>query len=434
MVDLPVHPRLAAMVVDARSGPDAWTACIAAAVLEAGDVLRGRPDDLPTDLGLRVALVDDRHRSHPNAAGHTIAPGSARRPRSGPSGDDRTRTDPAPIASARCCSAPTPTGSHRSGWVAAGSCCAPGRAHGWPTPIRSPARPIWSSPTSTVSAAMLVSVSRPASTSTDLLVRFGDRVERRTMTAWDDQRNDVVARSDDVLDALTLRSVGHAVEPSPHVASVLVEAVRSERARPAGLVGSRPATAGPDRARPHARPTRRPGRRRRHPDRRARRLARAVAPRRHQRARRRPTRSGRRAARPDRLAPPPDTRPVSCPSRSCCPADAASRSTTRANARPSAAGSRSSTAVPLRRRCSTAQCRSPSSCSRRPTDRCRSPPTSPGSGPARGRGAQGHGRSVPETPLARGPDHRRTGVAASWPPLNPVRGNGRERRIGGRTP
>ena len=61
MVGLPVHPRLARMVV---SRPDSL-ACIVAALVEERDVLRGRTDRLPADLALRVAIVcgdvrDDR--------------------------------------------------------------------------------------------------------------------------------------------------------------------------------------------------------------------------------------------------------------------------------------------------------------------------------------------------------------------------------------
>ena len=61
MVGLPVHPRLARMVV---ARPDSL-ACVVAAVVEERDVLRGRGDRLPADLALRVAIVcghvrDDR--------------------------------------------------------------------------------------------------------------------------------------------------------------------------------------------------------------------------------------------------------------------------------------------------------------------------------------------------------------------------------------
>lgn len=53
MLGLPLHPRLARMVVVDRSS----LACVVATLVEERDVFRGRPDDLPADLALRVAAV-----------------------------------------------------------------------------------------------------------------------------------------------------------------------------------------------------------------------------------------------------------------------------------------------------------------------------------------------------------------------------------------
>ena len=53
MLQLPVHPRLARMLVD---HPDALS-CTIAALLDDRDILRGRSDELPTDIGPRVAAV-----------------------------------------------------------------------------------------------------------------------------------------------------------------------------------------------------------------------------------------------------------------------------------------------------------------------------------------------------------------------------------------
>ena len=68
MVALPLHPRLARMVLAARDRGQGWLGCLLAALLEDRDVLRGRPDDLPADVGLRVALLAD-----PDASG-TLRP------------------------------------------------------------------------------------------------------------------------------------------------------------------------------------------------------------------------------------------------------------------------------------------------------------------------------------------------------------------------
>ena len=64
MLALPVHPRLARMVVAAPANLQAL-ACVVAAVVDERDVLRGRADELPADLAVRVRIVcgdasDDR--------------------------------------------------------------------------------------------------------------------------------------------------------------------------------------------------------------------------------------------------------------------------------------------------------------------------------------------------------------------------------------
>jgi ATP-dependent helicase HrpB len=62
MLDLPVHPRLARMVAVERSP----LACVVATLIDERDVLRGRPDELPVDVALRVAVIS-------GAAGHDRA-------------------------------------------------------------------------------------------------------------------------------------------------------------------------------------------------------------------------------------------------------------------------------------------------------------------------------------------------------------------------
>jgi ATP-dependent helicase HrpB len=60
MLDLPLHPRLARMVIDAPDDQRAL-ACVVAAILDERDVLRGRADELPSDLALRVRVVCGEH-------------------------------------------------------------------------------------------------------------------------------------------------------------------------------------------------------------------------------------------------------------------------------------------------------------------------------------------------------------------------------------
>lgn len=61
MLGVPLHPRLAAMVVGAHDS-DVWTACLLAALLEDRDVVRaqgGRRDEVPEDLAWRIECIDD---------------------------------------------------------------------------------------------------------------------------------------------------------------------------------------------------------------------------------------------------------------------------------------------------------------------------------------------------------------------------------------
>ncbi len=61
MVGLPLHPRLAHLVVADRTR----LACVLAALLEERDVLRGRPGEVEVGLDERVRLVTERDRTHP---------------------------------------------------------------------------------------------------------------------------------------------------------------------------------------------------------------------------------------------------------------------------------------------------------------------------------------------------------------------------------
>ncbi len=70
---LPLHPRLGAVVLAGRNHNLGYMACVAAALVDERDVLRGRPSELPSDLALRVGLVTDSTRRHGQASGRSIA-------------------------------------------------------------------------------------------------------------------------------------------------------------------------------------------------------------------------------------------------------------------------------------------------------------------------------------------------------------------------
>ena len=69
MAELPVHPRLAHMILAATDRGLGGVACALAALLEERDVLRGRPEELPTSVAERVRLIVDPRSSHPRPTG-----------------------------------------------------------------------------------------------------------------------------------------------------------------------------------------------------------------------------------------------------------------------------------------------------------------------------------------------------------------------------
>ena len=73
MAELPLHPRLARMVIGAVAAGRGGTACALAALLEDRDVLRGRPDEIETDVAVRLRLLVDRGARHPQADGAAVA-------------------------------------------------------------------------------------------------------------------------------------------------------------------------------------------------------------------------------------------------------------------------------------------------------------------------------------------------------------------------
>ena len=231
MTGFPLHPRLASMIVDATSGPDGWLACVAAAILEAGDIIGGRPDDVPADLGLRIALVVERDRHHPQAAGHNIAQvrkdarDLARRAKVEPRGG----VDVGRLGALLLSAYPDRVALKRSGrgrflmrsgqgaavaerdTLAGEACVVVADLDGAGGDAR-------------IRLAAAVDLS-------DVVEQFGHHIERRTLTVWDDRRGDVVSKAEEVLDAVTLSSVGRPVVASPAVAALLVAAVRASDLR-----------------------------------------------------------------------------------------------------------------------------------------------------------------------------------------------------------
>lgn len=72
LADLPLHPRLAAIVVTGVERGLGKMGCSLASLIDERDVLRGRPIEVPADLGLRLELLQDRDRRHAQASGRSL--------------------------------------------------------------------------------------------------------------------------------------------------------------------------------------------------------------------------------------------------------------------------------------------------------------------------------------------------------------------------
>ena len=145
---LPVHPRLARMVLDAPAD-DRWAACVLATVLDG----RPPPGDA-ADITLRVGRL--RRTPGPRPPPPSVLEDHAR----GKRGPRASRTP------GGCSPSPTRTGSGRPGAGRGGSGCAAARRRGCRRPTRWRRRRTSSPPTSTASATAPASASAPPSTST----------------------------------------------------------------------------------------------------------------------------------------------------------------------------------------------------------------------------------------------------------------------------
>ena len=229
MVALPLHPRLARMVLAgrARGGDRGWLACLLAAVLEDRDVLRGRPDDLPADMGVRLALLADPGRRHPAADGRALhrardrARDLARRADVAPGGDPPAadaglllaHAYPDRIAQARGGAGRFVLRAGTEGWLAASDPLAgeallavaevDGRRSGGRIRIAAPLAP------------------------SDLDAVARDQVVEHARLVWDADRDDLVARVERELGRLRLGAVERRPAPGVAATAALLARVRS---------------------------------------------------------------------------------------------------------------------------------------------------------------------------------------------------------------
>ena len=128
MSRLPLHPRLARMVVDA--GLDQPLACYLAALVDERDILSGRPDDVPTDLAIRLELLVGR-RGHHRAASPTTCRSSETNSRGSDAAVGITRAARSiPSGPGRYSAWRSPTGWRSAAAAGADSSFARGRRHG----------------------------------------------------------------------------------------------------------------------------------------------------------------------------------------------------------------------------------------------------------------------------------------------------------------
>jgi ATP-dependent helicase HrpB len=219
MNDLPLHPRLARMVTDtathstsrsALAAPvHAATACALAALLDERDVMRGRPDDMPSDVGVRLALLADGYRRHPLADGRAV--GACRQRafdiarRAGLGGIDLGDIDPDAAGALLALAYPDRIAFARS---------QPGRFQ-----LRSGSG-AWVAPTDPLAGERFVvaadldgdrrqaRIRLAAPISADVVADlFADDLVERISTGWDQHRDELVERVERRLDGILLEEI-----------------------------------------------------------------------------------------------------------------------------------------------------------------------------------------------------------------------------------
>jgi ATP-dependent helicase HrpB len=237
MLALPVHPRLARMIVDAAP-TDRGLACVLAALVDERDVLRGRFDELPADLALRVRLVcgeggDERADRRALGQVRDRAHDLARRARTEL---DLDRVDSGRAGAVLALAYPDRVGVRRSqpgqfqlrtgsgAWVAKDD-------------------PIANEPFivaadldgNRTSARIRLGAGLDAA---ELEASLAHEVERRESLVWDKQRNDLVERIETRLGNMVISDVTRSPTPGPATVDALVERLRVTRLAPLDLAAA----------------------------------------------------------------------------------------------------------------------------------------------------------------------------------------------------
>jgi ATP-dependent helicase HrpB len=226
MVALPLHPRLARMLLAARDRGRGWLGCLLAALLEDRDVLRGRPDDIPADVGVRVALLADPSLRHSHADGRALraardrAHDLARR-----LGVDTGRDDPADAGPLLGVAYPDRIAQARGG---------PGRfvlragTEGWLSAGDALAREPFLAVAEVDGRRRNGRIRIAAPLDADELDEIAsDRIEEHARIDWDPRRDDLVARVERRLGRLRLGTVERRPLAGRPTTTALIDRVRA---------------------------------------------------------------------------------------------------------------------------------------------------------------------------------------------------------------
>ncbi|WCO66860.1 ATP-dependent helicase HrpB [Iamia majanohamensis] len=231
---LPLHPRLARMVVDGARRHRGWEACLLAAALEERDVLRGRPGEVPVDAAERLRVLADRRASHPRADERSVraAGRRARQIARRADVDPVDRVDPTACGPLLGLAYPDRLAQvrpgHRvrlrNGTGAALPAADPMAAEAWLAVAEvdtAPTRP------GTPGAAADQGQVRIAAAldEADVVALGGAAVATTAEVVWDEGRDDLRARTERRLGALVLSSHDAPVAPGAATVAALVELV-----------------------------------------------------------------------------------------------------------------------------------------------------------------------------------------------------------------
>jgi len=227
MLALPLHPRLARMVAGAVP-EDESLACVVAALLDERDVFRGRPDELPADLSLRVDVI--RGQYHDRADSRDVR---------------RVRDRAADIARrAKVRFDLLDVRADRAGVVLALAYpdrVAVRRSQPGQFQLRTGSS-AWTPPTDPLANERFVVAADldgkrdnaririgAALDVQDVITSLADQIERRDSLDWDKQRNDLVLRCETRLGGMLLDEQVRSAPPGEATTAALVERVRSTR-------------------------------------------------------------------------------------------------------------------------------------------------------------------------------------------------------------